>query len=251
MAEINYILNRFRDGDYSGVDYRHIQLAIWAIMEGSLDWSSWRTMFSPDVPDGDKPIVQAIVDTARDDFLPGCGDVVLISALSSNKQDLLLEAVLSCEVLEFTLENEATLVTETDELWDDAVVEIKLTPTDPEVWVGEETAWGGDYEGDGDRWWYYYDTEGPSTQAIYAGQKLIDEASVTYDQNSGTITIVLGPNMRLQTGSETVKIQGYAEGDLPTSNPVAGHFTYKGTDLVISVSPARYYAIHLDVEVKQ
>jgi hypothetical protein len=79
----------------------------------------------------------------------------------------------------------------------------------------------------------------------------VSGASVTYDQNSGTITIVLGPNMRLKAGSESVKIQGYAEGDLPTSRPAGGQFTHKGTELVVSVSPARYYAIHLDVEVKQ
>ncbi|WP_367362502.1 hypothetical protein [Mesotoga sp.] len=253
MAKINYILNTYRDGDYSGADYRHIQLAIWAIMEGSLDWSSWRTMFDPDVPDGDKPIVQAIVDTARDDFLPGCGDVVLISALSSNKQDLLLEAVLSCEVLEFTLENEATLVTETDELWDDAVVEIKLTPTDPEIWDGEETAYGGNYEGDGSAWWYYFDTNGPSTQSIYAGGNLIPGASVTYSEYYDTIKIVLGPNMRLQSVSEPVKISGYSSSDLPSSRPEMGSANiYKGTNLTIyNVPERRYYVIHLDVEVKQ
>jgi len=161
---------------------------------------------------------------------------------------LILEAVLSCEVQEFTLENTATLVTETDELWDDAVVEIRLTPTDPQVWK-EETAWGGDYPGAGATWWYYFDTQGPSTQDIYAGQKKVEGASVTY--KNGKLTIVLGPDMRLQSVSESVKIQGYAEGDLPTSGPNPGHFTAKGTDLEVSVSPARYYAIHLDVEVKQ
>ncbi|PNS42619.1 hypothetical protein [Mesotoga sp. B105.6.4] len=247
MAKINYILNRFRDGDYPGVDYRHIQLAIWAIMEGSLKWSSWRTMFSPDVPDGDRPIVQAIIDTAEDDFLPGCGDVILISALSSNKQNLILEAVLSCEVQEFTLENTATLVTETDELWDDAVVEIRLTPTDPQVWK-EETAWGGNYEGSGSAWWYYFDTNGPATQDIYAGKnKKVAGASVTY--KDGKLIIVLGPNMRLKNTDESVKIQGYAEGGLPSTRPEGGHFSYKGSNLVVDVSPARYFAIHLDVEV--
>ncbi|RAM59101.1 hypothetical protein DS65_02090 [Mesotoga sp. SC_4PWL113PWK15] len=249
MARINYILNRFRDGDYPGVDYRHIQIAIWTIMEGSINWSSWRTMFNPDVPDGDKSLVETIIDTADEDFLPGCGDVILISALSSNKQNLILEAVLPCEVQEFTLENTATLVTGTDELWDDAVVEIKLTPTDPQVWK-EETAWGGDYHpGAGATWWYYFDTQGPSTQDIYAGQKKVEGASVTY--KNGKLTIVLGPNMRLQSVSDPVKIQGYAEGSLPSSSPAPGKMTIKGSDLVISVSPARYYAIHLDVEVKQ
>ena len=131
---------------------------------------------------------------------------------------------------------------------DDATVTITVSGG---TWKGE-TAWGGDYKQTySSGWFYYFDTNGPSTQVVYAGQKIVSGASVTYDQNSGTITIVLGPNMRLQAGSESVKIQGYAEGDLPTSRPSPGDFTYKGTDLVVSVSPARYYAIHLDVEVKQ
>ena len=247
MAKANYILNRYRDGDYPGVDYRHIQIAIWAIMEGSLNWSSWRTKFPSSVPDGDRPLVQAIIDTAKDSFLPGCGDVVLMKALSADKQDVILEIIFPCEEEEFRLENTATLTSELQEIWDDAVVEIKLTPTDPETW-GEETAWGGNYEGSGSAWWYYFDTNGPATQDIYAGQNKVAGASVTY--KDGKLTIVLGPNMRLQSGSETVKIQGYAdEGDLPTSRPSAGQFTYKGTDLVVPVSPARYFAIHLDVEV--
>ena len=59
-AKINYILNRYRDGLYStSVDYRHIQIAIWAIMEGYLDWS-WRSAsgISPEVPYGDKALVE-------------------------------------------------------------------------------------------------------------------------------------------------------------------------------------------------
>jgi len=131
---------------------------------------------------------------------------------------------------------------------DDATVTITVSGGTWKV----ETAWGGNYmQTYSSGWFYYFDTNGPSTQAIYAGQKIVSGASVTYDQNSGTITIVLGPNLRLQAVSESVKIQGYAEGDLPTSRPSPGDFTYKGTDLEVSVSPARYYAIHLDVEVKQ
>ncbi len=247
MAKANYILNRYRDELYpDGVDYRHIQIAIWAIMEGSLNWNSWRKMFDPNVPDGDRPLVQAIIDTAKEDFLPGCGDVVLIKALSADKQDVILEITFPCEEEEFRLKNTATLTSDLQKIWDDAVVKIKLTPTDPETW-GKETAWGGNYEGDGASWWYYFDTNGPATQDIYAGQNKVAGASVTY--KDGKLTIVLGPNMRLQSGSETVKIQGYAEDKLPTERPAGGQFTYKGTDLVVPVSPARYFAIHLDVEV--
>jgi hypothetical protein len=141
MAKANYILNRYRDELYpDGVDYRHIQIAIWAIMEGSLNWSSWRTKFPSSVPDGDRPLVQAIIDTAKDSFLPGCGDVVLMKALSADKQDVILEIIFPCEEEEFRLENTATLTSELQEIWDDAVVEIKLTPTDPEIWIGGQTA---------------------------------------------------------------------------------------------------------------
>ena len=98
-------------------------------------------MFDPDVPNSDKPLVESIISTADDSFIPGCGDVVLIEAQSSNKQDLILETVLDCQE-KFYIENTATLVTETEEPWeDDAVVEIKLTPTNPETWTKEETAW--------------------------------------------------------------------------------------------------------------
>ena len=111
-----------------------------------------------------------------------------------------------------------------------------------------ETAFGGDYPGSGPAWWYYFDTEGPATQAIYAGQKLVPGATVTYED--GTITIVLGPNMDLQDGSQTVKIQGYGENELPKFRPAAGLFTtYKGSELVIDVPDYRYFVIHLDVIV--
>jgi|GEM_PF-3727406 len=153
----------------------------------------------------------------------------------------------------YYLTNIAT-VTENDtseENSDDAVVTITVQG---ESWSGD-TAWGGNYlVTSGAAWWYYFDTEGPATQAIYAGQNLVDGASVTYDQNSGAITIVLGPNMRLKTGSGTVKIAGYDEGELPSIRPAMGSSNpnqiYSGTDLVISVDHYRYYAIHLDVEVK-
>ena len=111
-----------------------------------------------------------------------------------------------------------------------------------------ETAWGGDYEGDGAAWWYYFDTDGPRTQVIYAGQNATD-GSVTYDSESGQLIIDLGSYMILQDGGETVKIQGYNEGELPTSRPSSGGFTYKGNELVVDVDHYDYFAIHLDVLV--
>jgi len=108
-----------------------------------------------------------------------------------------------------------------------------------------ETAWGGNYKGSGNAWWYYFDTNGPSTQYIYAGQQLTD-GTVKYE--NGYLYIDLGSSMTLQGGSETVKVQGYHEGTLPIEKPSPGGFAYKGTALTISVDPYRYYAIHLDVQ---
>jgi hypothetical protein len=144
----------------------------------------------------------------------------------------------------YYLTNAAT-VTENDtgeKHSDVATVTIKV----PEgTWSGQ-TAWGGNYEGGGSSWWYYFDTEGPEEQAIYAGQNLIQGASVKYED--GKLIITLGPNMRLKNVSESVKVQGYSS--IPSSRPSAGLFTtYKGTSLEISVPYYRYFAIHLDVEV--
>jgi hypothetical protein len=118
------------------------------------------------------------------------------------------------------------------------------------VWKGQ-TAYGGDYEGLGAAWWYYFDTKGPATQKIFAGQKLVEGASVTYSDNK--ITIVLGPNMKLEPGKgESVKILGYDE--IPDSRPASGGGPsspriYAGTDLIVTVDPFKFYVIHLDVEV--
>ncbi len=124
---------------------------------------------------------------------------------------------------------------------------------EPPEWE-EETAYGGDYPGGGNAWWFYFDTEGSETQGIYAGQNLVEDASVTYsydyDTEVGYITIDLGENMMLQDEDEAVKIQGYGEGELPDSRPASGLFTtYKGTDLEIEVDHYRYFVIHLDVLV--
>jgi hypothetical protein len=128
---------------------------------------------------------------------------------------------------------------------------------DDDCWKGE-TAFGGNTGFnvmEPGAWWFVFDTEGPAVQKIYAGQKEVAGAFVTYDEEAETLTITLGPNMKLEEGEdEAVKIQAYNEDDLPTSRPAAGSFKYKGTDLVIDVEdaggPERYYVIHLDVIVK-
>ena len=138
-------------------------------------------------------------------------------------------------------------------------------------WVGH-TAFGGNLAGAGSAWWFYFDSSIEGPQAIYAGQMLVEGASVNIDKISGLLTIVLGENLRLQAAipiektnkkgvtywdpnNEQVKVQGYSV--LPMSRPAAGGFTlYKGRDLVIDLTKGGtlnlmpYYVIHLDVEVK-
>ncbi len=114
----------------------------------------------------------------------------------------------------------------------------------------EETAWGGDTAGAGAAWWYYYNTEGDETQTVWAGQTMaIGTVTVSEpDNGSVTITINLSTGWELQAGSETVKIQGYAENDVPGSRPSAGLFDHIGSNLVVTVPENDIFAIHLDVE---
>jgi hypothetical protein len=108
-----------------------------------------------------------------------------------------------------------------------------------------ETAFGGNSPGSGAAWWYYFDTQGPATQAIYAGQNLTD-GTVTWDGtnliiNLGSWSLDPDPNK----DGEQVKVQGYDV--LPTNRPNAGNFDYKGSDLTIPGDGSRYYVIHLDL----
>lgn len=126
-------------------------------------------------------------------------------------------------------------------------------PDNPGPVGSEETAWAGDLEGAGNAWWFYFDTEGPATQAIYAGQNLVPGASITFVDAPGEnyFVITYGPNMTTQNVSETVKIEGYDV--IPSVRPAAGQFTYKEdgspTEVFVGTYDYRYYAIHLDVIV--
>ncbi len=114
-----------------------------------------------------------------------------------------------------------------------------------------ETAYGGDTEGAGAAWWYYFDTSGPATQTVWAGQTT-DIGTVTVsDPEDGEVTIEinLATGWDLQSGGETVKIQGYDENSIPGSRPASGLFTYyKGTSLTVTVPENDIYVIHLDVQ---
>lgn len=114
-----------------------------------------------------------------------------------------------------------------------------------------ETAWGGDTAGDGAAWWFYYDASVGGEQIIRAGQH-IDVGTV--EVVDGTVYLVLTGGWELQDGEETVKIQGYAADDLPSSRPAAGNFDednggYKGTSLTVEIGDYAFYAIHLDVQL--
>ena len=116
--------------------------------------------------------------------------------------------------------------------------------------LDEQTAFGGDTGfniGKPGAWWYAFDIENGLTQDIYAGQT-IKIGSITYDKDGKTLTINLAGNAILMPGNdESVKIQGYNL--LPTKRPSAGHFGYKGTDLIVSVEDSPFYVVHLDVLV--
>ena len=108
-----------------------------------------------------------------------------------------------------------------------------------------ETAFGGNYPGGGNAWWYYFDTQGLVTQKIYAGQYEMIGGSVYW--NDTNLIITLGNNWYLKQVNEPVKVQGY--NTLPPERPAAGLFTlYKGTNLTVPGDGSQYYVIHLDVE---
>ena len=131
-------------------------------------------------------------------------------------------------------------------MFSDYCLKIDCTPPVECPWTNE-TAFGGATMGGGNAWWYYYENNGQA-QPIYAGKKQMEGASVQY--LNGQIFINLGTKMELAPGSETVKIEGYNIGFLPTNRQPAGHFTYKGNALTVNVAPFDYYIIHLDVKVE-
>jgi hypothetical protein len=108
-----------------------------------------------------------------------------------------------------------------------------------------ETAFGGEGEGTGNAWWFYFNPSEGMVQTIYAGQT-IEVGTVTYDGTS--FVIVFADDWDLKSGEpQSVKAQGY--NTLPNKRPVAGLFTlYKGNELTFPASGFNYYVIHLDVQ---
>jgi len=123
---------------------------------------------------------------------------------------------------------------------------------------GKATAYGGDYRADDGppgAWFNIFKTEDGETQGVYAGRTRLD---------IGTVTVVEGPIVEgvqkclvnfvfheyygvQQDTNEPVKIEVYAEGEVPNERPPSGPFTYKSLlvdDIQIKCAP--YYIIHLD-----
>ena len=87
------------------------------------------------------------------------------------------------------------------------------------------------------------------TVTLFAGQTL-EAGTVTFSapvNGEVTISILLNPNWSLQSGNETVKIQGYE--DAPSGNPAPGGFTTsKGSNLTVTVPAYNFYGVHVDVQ---
>ena len=136
---------------------------------------------------------------------------------------------------------------------DDSTVEDTSDECMVDICYGyEETAFGGETEGDGKAWWFYFEApeEGSDTQTIWAGQHY-NAGTVTVSECDGTriINIDLADGWYLQDDDESVKIQGYADGSVPRKRQPAGRFeTYKGNETIVTVDCFDNYVIQLDVQ---
>ncbi len=154
--------------------------------------------------------------------------------------------------------------------------------------LNNQTGFGGDHNGSGNRWWLYgaytvccdFDNPPCPGETAWGGNSEGSKDGCNNPGNgawwyyfdtqgpacqniyvgqqlmnggsicyaNGQLTITLGGGWTLQNGSETVKVEGYNE-NLPTCHPAPGQFEmYKGTSLTVPTNGSRYYAVHLDVE---
>ncbi len=124
--------------------------------------------------------------------------------------------------------------------------------------TSSETAWaaGTKYVTKGNWATYVPYANAAKTVNLYAGQtKLIGTASFSANV-SGQVTIsvnITAAGWELVPGVENVKIQGYSSTP-PAYNPSPGLFANKltgsGTTATITVPAARFYGVHLDVQLK-
>ena len=139
-------------------------------------------------------------------------------------------------------------------------------PASPALFeLDRATAWGGDTAGEfGEGWWYYYDTEGPAEQTIFVNATVemgTIEIIESDDPDYVTIEMTIDKdNWTLQVDDvdEVVKVQGFAEGELPNERPDPHFFDHQfdydqldidGNVVTIEVPTDyyRYFGIKLDV----
>jgi len=109
-----------------------------------------------------------------------------------------------------------------------------------------ETAFGGETEGGGNAWWFYYD--GVGAEIIWAGQT-IEVGTVEFV--NGELVITLTGGWELQDVWDAVKVFGYNENP-PAVKPNPGQnqndLLYQSNSLNIEdIFGYDYYVIHLDV----
>jgi len=125
-----------------------------------------------------------------------------------------------------------------------------------ECWIGE-TAYGGETTGKtgsgrgcNGAWWFVFDTEGAAAQDIFAGQTT-KVGTVTYDAGTDKFTITLSADVRLKDDANAVKVTYFNNLNTYCGRPAPGSANgYRGTSLTFDGNGVRYYAIHLDVEIK-
>lgn len=136
---------------------------------------------------------------------------------------------------------------------DMSVYETSGEPTQTVIIVNDGTAWGGDSDGEGTRFYNFFDMKGSSTQGIYVGSKLDLIGYVTITPNSDKVTISLSfiNNWQLEDDEKSVKIQGINDeapiGWLPPELAPGQFDTYGGDEVEIEVDIYEFYLIHLDV----
>ncbi len=136
---------------------------------------------------------------------------------------------------------------------DMSIYETSGEPTQTVIIVDSGTAWGGDTDGEGTRFYSFFDMSGSSTQGIYVGAKFDQIGYITITPNNGTVTMSLAftDNWQLDFDSEAIKIKGINDDapigwDPPSLAP--GHFMeFRGDEMEFEVDAFDYYLIHLDV----
>ena len=252
LDQVNWIVNQGFVGQASvcggNYTYGDVQRAIWTVVDDNLSTSGLGSWAQCRV---DEILAAAVAD--GEGFVPECGDVVAVIFAPVGANQVIIAQVIVGEVevpcIPIYCDETAWGGTEPfpGSNWATYFYyEVTCEAPPPPEGCETETAWGGNSAGEGSAWWFYFDVSISSPQTIWAGQT-INVGSVTYD--NGQLVITLTDGWELQAVAEPVKVEGYGEGELPVVRPPAGHFTYKGTILEVTVDPYPYYAIHLDVQL--